>query len=85
VDTTIQKWGNSLAIRIPKAFADEIGLHQGSQIDIRIVDGQLVIRPVHKPAYDLSTLLNQVTEDNLHLEIDTGASTGEVTSARRFP
>ncbi len=38
MDTTVQKWGNSLAIRLPKAFADEIGLDQGSEIDIQIID-----------------------------------------------
>lgn len=65
MDTTVQKWGNSLAIRIPKAFADEVGLDQSSEIDIQIIDGRIVIRPVKKPA-SLETLLRQVTEDNLH-------------------
>lgn len=77
MDTTIQKWGNSLAIRIPKAFADEVGLDQGSEIDIQIVDGQIVIKPIKKPTYDLDTLLSQVTEGNLHAEVDTGAATGD--------
>ncbi len=76
MDTTIQKWGNSLAIRIPKAFADEIGLDQGSEIDIQIVDGQIVIKPVKKPTY-VETLLSHVTEDNLHAEVDTGTATGD--------
>ena len=77
MDTTIQKWGNSLAIRIPKAFADEVGLDQGSEIDIQIIDGQIVIKPVKKPTYDLETLLNQVTDGNLHAEVDTGTATGD--------
>jgi len=77
MDTTIQKWGNSLAIRIPKAFADEVGLDQGSEIDIQIVDGQIVIKPVKKLTYDLETLLSQVIESNLHAEVDTGTATGD--------
>jgi antitoxin MazE len=76
MDTTIQKWGNSLAVRIPKAFADEIGLDYGTVIELQIVDGQLVIKPIEKPIFDLDTLLAQVTDDNLHPEVDTGDPTG---------
>ena len=76
MDATIQKWGNSLAIRIPKAFADEVGLEQGSLIELHIIDGQIVITPMKKPAYDLETLLNQVTDDNLHAEVDAGDPVG---------
>jgi len=76
MDTTIQKWGNSLAIRIPKAFADEVGLDQGSEIDIQIIDGQIVIKPIKKPTYDLDALLSRVTDGNLHTEVDTGTATG---------
>lgn len=76
MNTRIQKWGNSLALRIPKAFADETGLESGSLVEIGVVAGQLVITPVRGLEYGLETLLAQVTEDNLHPEIVTGDPVG---------
>ena len=71
----IQKWGNSLAIRIPKPFALEVGLEQNSLVAVSISDGKLVLEPV-KPEYSLQELLAQVTEDNLHQEIESGPTVG---------
>jgi antitoxin MazE len=68
--TKIQMWGNSLAVRIPKPFAAEVGLEQQSAVDVSVVDGTLVITPSPAPA--LSDLLALVTDDNLHGEIDSG-------------
>ncbi|MEM9951708.1 MAG: AbrB/MazE/SpoVT family DNA-binding domain-containing protein [Chloroflexota bacterium] len=68
----IQKWGNSLALRIPKTFAEEAGLDNDSPVEIRIVDGQIHIVPIQSKQYNLEELLAEVTEDNLHEEIDTG-------------
>ena len=72
----IQKWGNSLAIRIPKAFAREIGVDHHSGVDITVADGQLVVSPLGAPPYSLERLLDGVTEENLHSEVDTGLVTG---------
>jgi len=71
----IQKWGNSLAIRIPKPFALEVGLEQNSLVSVSISKGKLVLEPV-KPVYSLGELLAQVTPDNLHQEIETGSAVG---------
>jgi len=71
----IQKWGNSLAIRIPKPFALEVGLEQNSLVVVSISEGKLVLEPV-KPSYSLEELLAQVTKDNLHQEIETGLPVG---------
>jgi antitoxin MazE len=65
----IQKWGNSLAVRIPKPIADEVGVANGSLIEMSIRDGQIVIKPVQTPRYRLDDLLAQITDDNLHEEI----------------
>jgi antitoxin MazE len=73
----IQKWGNSLAIRIPKILADETGLNTDKDVEIRVVDGQLHIIPIQDPHYDLDTLLDAVTPDNLHGEIDMGKPVGK--------
>ena len=74
--TRVQKWGNSLALRIPKAFANEVGLHKEASVEVSLVDGKLVVTPAIKPALTLEHLLAQVTEDNLHREVDTGPPIG---------
>ena len=76
METRIQKWGNSLALRIPKPFAAEVGLEPGSFIELTLVNGKLVITPVTKPALTLEQLLAQVNEHNLHGELDTGPAVG---------
>ncbi|KIL39115.1 multidrug transporter MatE [Gordoniibacillus kamchatkensis] len=69
----VQKWGNSLGIRIPKAIAVKVGLKEGSEVDLDIEDGHLVIKPKPK---SLDELLEQITPDNLHAEIQTGVPRG---------
>jgi antitoxin MazE len=65
----ILKWGNSLGLRIPKSFAKEAGVEQGSPMDISLDGGRLVIRPVHPAIYKLSEMLSRVREDNIHKEV----------------
>jgi len=77
VKTRIQKWGNSLALRIPKSFASEVGLECNAPVEISLVDGNLVVKPDVQPAPSLDELLAQVTEDNMHREIDTGSAVGK--------
>ena len=71
----IQKWGNSLAIRIPKPFALEVGLEQNSVVVVSVSEGKLVLEPV-KLLYSLEELLAQVTQDNLHQDVETGPAVG---------
>ena len=73
--TKIQKWGNSLGLRIPKSFAAETGVEAGSDVDLSVQDGELIVRPVRR-RYDLSDLLKRVTPKNRHEEIDTGDPAG---------
>jgi len=77
--TRVQKWGNSLALRIPKSFADDAGLHKEAPVEISLTDGQLVIKPVTESKPTLRQLLAGVTEENLHHEIDTGHAVGKET------
>lgn len=72
----VQKLGNSLALRIPKSFADEIGLRKETPVEVSLADGKLVVMPQKKPKPALKELLAKVTEENLHHEVDTGAATG---------
>jgi antitoxin MazE len=74
--TKIQKWGNSFAIRIPKAFASEVQIEKDSVMEISLVDRQIIIKPVNVPKYSLSQLLSGVNANNIHSEIDTGKTCG---------
>jgi antitoxin MazE len=74
--TRVQKWGNSLALRIPKSFATEAGLDRDSSVEVSLIDGKLTIVPDTKPKFTLKQLLSQVTNENLHHEVDTGPAMG---------
>ena len=76
METVIKKWGNSLALRIPKPLADEVGLGEDSAVDLLLEEGKLVIVPVVAPRYALESLLADVTVENLHDEVDTGVAVG---------
>jgi len=76
VKVQVQKWGNSLALRIPKSFARETGIDQGTAVDISLEEGEIVIRPLTEPAYSLDDLLSKVTKQNIHKEVDTGPPQG---------
>lgn len=73
----VQKWGNSLALRIPKSFADEIGLAENSSIQVMIKEGTLVVTPEREPEWRLEDLLEKITTDNIHREWETGAAEGD--------
>jgi antitoxin MazE len=73
---TLQKWGNSLALRIPKAFADELGLERDSLVELTMTKKTLVVAPASKAGPRLADLLKQVTRENLHGEADFGLPVG---------
>jgi antitoxin MazE len=72
----MQKWGNSLALRVPKSFADEVGLAQDSPVELSLRKGKLIVAPAAKRGMTLKQLLSKVTEDNLHAEVGTGPEVG---------
>jgi len=74
--TKVQKWGNSLGLRIPKSFAEEVSVEEGSTVDLSVSDGQLVVRAVRRQRYALRQLLAEVDDDNLHGEISSGEPQG---------
>jgi antitoxin MazE len=75
--TAVQRWGNSLAIRIPRAFAQEKRLGNGSQVDIQLNSGMLVISLVPQNRYALRDLLAAVQKTNVHSETKWGAPMGK--------
>ncbi len=74
--TRVQKWGNSLALRIPRSFAAEVGLEQETPVELSLADGKLVIAPMAKSRRSLEELLARVTPENLRREVDTGRAVG---------
>jgi antitoxin MazE len=76
MEARVRRWGNSLALRIPKPLADEAGLKDNSPVQLSLRDKLLVIAPIRQPALSLETLLAQVTSDNMHREVQTGTAVG---------
>jgi antitoxin MazE len=73
---SVQRWGNSLAVRIPKAIAVESELTEGAVVDMKLAKGKVVLIPVRHPELTLEELLSGVTEENTHHEVDFGRPVG---------
>jgi len=77
--TTAQKWGNSLAIRVPKSVALQVGLKEDDDLEIEVQDGNVVLKPHVRRVYRLEDLVKQITPENVHGETDTGTPVGRET------
>jgi antitoxin MazE len=76
MQTRIQKWGNSLALRIPRSFAADAHVEEGSAVELSLENGSLLVRPARTRKYVLSALLEKVKPSNVHREISSGERTG---------
>ena len=76
MQTKIQKWGNSLGLRIPRSFAAEAQVGEGSTVDVSVENGCLWIRPVRARRYVLRELLKGIRPRNLHAEVPSGGPVG---------
>lgn len=75
--TAVQRWGNSLAVRIPRAFAAETRIQDGTEVDLSLKGGALVVRPVRRSRLALHDLLRKVTSTNRHEEVQSGGPVGQ--------
>lgn len=66
-------WGNSLGLRLPKPFAEQLGLKEGSAVSLTVEHGRLVISPAEPT---LEALVSRVTPENIHSEFDFGKPVG---------
>lgn len=73
--TTVQKWGNSLAIRIPRNISKDTMVSEGSNIDMMVENGNIILSPSPKE-YSLKELLKGITNENIHSEVSTGKQVG---------
>jgi antitoxin MazE len=73
--TRVQRWGNSLALRIPRSFAVQARVAEGTAVDIAVEDNRLVVKPVQHQ-YRLRDLLKGIDRRNQHAEVRTGPPVG---------
>lgn len=76
MNATVQKWGNSLALRIPSSVAKDIQLRPGSEVEVAVEDGKMIVKPAKKRKPALAHLLKGITKDNRHSEQDWGGPVG---------
>ena len=76
LQTRIQKWGNSLGVRIPRSLADEVGVGPGSEVSLSVLEGELIVKPAFPARFKLEDLLAGITPENLHSAVDTGEPVG---------
>lgn len=74
--TKVQKWGNSLGLRIPRSFAADAKVGPGSVVDISLVRGGLMVRAARPRKYRLADLLRGISKRNLHAAVDAGGPVG---------
>ena len=74
--TAVRRWGNSLALRIPRAYASETRISDGSEVELTVKSGAMVVQPVFRKRHSLAALLRRVTSSNRHASISTGVSVG---------
>ena len=76
MQTRVQKWGNSLGVRIPRGLADEVGLGVGTEVSLTAKDGELILKPSLPSRLRLADLLAGITPENIHASVDTGDAVG---------
>jgi len=85
---SLRRWGNSLALRIPKRMAERLGVSDGSVVNLGVSRGMLLAEPVRKRAIPLGSLLAKVTPANRRPETDWGTAMGTevmVAQSRSHP
>ena len=74
--TTVQKWGNSLGLRIPKSVAEQVSLTNGTEVEFDTSGGVLTVRPKRRRKYTLAKLLAQAKGPHPHRELDWDGPVG---------
>ncbi|MBW4555653.1 MAG: AbrB/MazE/SpoVT family DNA-binding domain-containing protein [Trichormus sp. ATA11-4-KO1] len=72
----VAKWGNSLAIRIPKLVAEQTHITEGTDVNISVEGNTIIVTPQTRKKYTLDELLEGMTPDNFHPEFETGNAVG---------
>jgi antitoxin MazE len=76
METVIKRWGNSLALRLPRAMAADLRLVEGATVSLTVEDRALVVKPARK-RYRLADLLAPMDDRKKHAETDWGKLEGD--------
>jgi antitoxin MazE len=76
--TTVQRWRNSLAIRIPKTFAAQANLDEGSRVEVSIEGGRIIVAPA-RMQWQLNDLVKKISRANLHPQVEWSPTTRSIT------
>jgi antitoxin MazE len=74
--TRVRKWGNSIAVRLPKLVAEAASLSEGMPVTIMARDGRITVEPVRASAYRLGDLVRKINRRNRHGAVDSGKPRG---------
>ncbi|MDP2302036.1 MAG: AbrB/MazE/SpoVT family DNA-binding domain-containing protein [Ignavibacteria bacterium] len=73
----VQKWGNSLALRIPKAFAYQSNIRENEFVNVSLEDDKIVVEPIKEKEFTLEEMVSAITKNNLHTEVSSGSKAGK--------
>jgi antitoxin MazE len=74
--TQLAKWGNSLALRIPKELAESAKLREGDPVTLSVAQEGRVVVSAARRKYRLKHLVSRITAKNRHDETDWGIPVG---------
>ena len=77
MSTKVQKWGNSLAVRIPDSVVEDAGFVPGTEVTVKKIRNTVVITPIHRKRPTLEELVARITPQSLHEETDWGKPAGK--------
>jgi antitoxin MazE len=72
----VKKWGNSASVRIPASVMAAAALSLNQAVEVHEDGGRVIIEPIRSPVYDLDQLLDQMTPDSFHEDVDFGPPVG---------
>ncbi len=76
MQTKIARWGNSMAVRVPKGIAEKVGIEMGDELDIEVDNDSIILVPQKTGKYRLRDLVKDITDENRHDEFDFGGPVG---------
>jgi antitoxin MazE len=76
MQTKVRRWGNSLGLRIPRSFAAELQVEDGSAVDLTVAEGEIRVRPLRARRYSLESLVEGITDGNRHGEVPVAPAVG---------
>lgn len=77
MDTTIQKWGNSFAVRLPKVVTQKLRVGVGTKVRVDVDKRRIIIQQVPKKRETLEDLVAHITPETRHKKIDWGGPVGK--------